>query len=389
MRAHQSSTWCPASSVLKALSLVCLVGVAPVRAQASDATGCTKVPSVIKVAAAPAWEVRASRINAAGTLSRVHFIDERNGWAAGERALYRTADGGESWRQAAVKVPAGFRVARILFVNPSFGWVVLEKFSYGFKDRRLWLVSTGDGGQSWRPRLKLQGAFDGGLSFAADGAGWLAVNRFRPPASFGPQVFRTTDGGASWADASGDLLKAAPANEAGFSVMLSGVAAASSSRATLGATGGETFTTDDGGRGWRGTAFPCRSSGHVRSLRMGMKGSGRLWMEEGADSLEGYRADVFEQQGGGDWVKYSLPNFAIADAFYVTENEAFAAGSLIDPGTQRREAAVLHSVDGGRSWTLVHRDARAKRFHSLAALSHRAVWAAGEAGLVIRLTAPE
>jgi hypothetical protein len=355
MRADQPFTRSPAGGLLCVLSLVFILGGAPASARVLEAARCSNVISDIDGAAASGWKAESAVLGDGVTLTHLHFVDERSGWAASERAVYRTSDGGRTWSAATLKVPTGFEVRQILFVNPSLGWVALVNFNGGFKGRQFWLMSTADGGETWRAQLKLKGAFSGGLSFVDGRTGWLVVNRFHPPVQFAPQVFRTEDGGKKWADVSGDLLQKLPANKQGVRPMMSDVAALSGSAARVGTTGGEVLSTSGGGRHWLVSEFPCTElTTPLLALSMGMRESGRLWMEHGADSLEGYWAEIFDQRDESSWIKYRLPSFALTAAVYASDSQVFAAGALIryEPRFGKRPCFTHPTVgDAGRSST--------------------------------------
>jgi photosystem II stability/assembly factor-like uncharacterized protein len=115
----------------------------------------------------------------------IQFIDGLTGWIGGENgSLYRTNDGGRTWREVAIE-GAG-RIVVINFTDWNSGWVLVERVgSADLTGRRL--LMTRNGGRSWRlqplPGSERLVRIDGRRGWALGRGGWL---------------WRTVDGGESW-----------------------------------------------------------------------------------------------------------------------------------------------------------------------------------------------
>jgi photosystem II stability/assembly factor-like uncharacterized protein len=137
----------------------------------------------------------ASRSDAPHVAARVlHFTDGRNGWLGGPHgALYRTRDGGVSWARVAVPVPASADGGPpYLFggtwTDEAHAWLVGEHGT---------VLSTADGGESWsRVETGAGDTFFTAIAFAGRD-GWIAG--FLPDGAARSVVYRTRDGGATWA----------------------------------------------------------------------------------------------------------------------------------------------------------------------------------------------
>jgi photosystem II stability/assembly factor-like uncharacterized protein len=106
----------------------------------------------------------------------VDAVDAVHAWAAGDRALYATVDGGKKW--VGVGSPDDGTVLRqVHFIDEHFGWGV----------GRGKLYRSGDGGHTWGELSPPCGAE--AVCFTAQDDGWVAV---------GNRIARSTTGGDSW-----------------------------------------------------------------------------------------------------------------------------------------------------------------------------------------------
>src|SRR5262249_61017807 len=102
------------------------------------------------------------------SLYAVHFMDDDHGWIVGQDGLILiTADGGKSWTKqesnATFEESDGTAKRAYLFNIDA----VDAKHAWAVGDRSM-LVSTSDGGQTWRSRkVPMEADLSGGQSLAA------------------------------------------------------------------------------------------------------------------------------------------------------------------------------------------------------------------------------
>ena len=146
----------------------------------------------------------------------VAFGDARTGWAASirpvhvdaqgdpdnwEATMWRTTDGGQTWRQQTL--PAGASILHDLdFVSAQMGWAVGARYigddRYGRPEHRAAAWHTSDGGQTWQaqytPDLEVTLTT---VDFIDAQRGWAAGFPTRSSVE-GGFVFHTADGGRNW-----------------------------------------------------------------------------------------------------------------------------------------------------------------------------------------------
>jgi photosystem II stability/assembly factor-like uncharacterized protein len=332
--------------------------------------GTTSPPTTAPEAAPARFPAAPAMVgDAEGTVLAAQLVTRDSGWALTTARLAWTADGARTWRTITPgKVPAG-RVRGAFFLDPRTGWVVASARRRETGSRvQLAVYRTGDAGASWGwsslGELDLggdnaAGGYEGGFgvlalpSFVDRRHGWVAVQTSSDTYSAHTFLFRTTDGGASWA-----RLPAPPAaprlafssRTSGWSVVQGGA----------GRPAG-LYRTDDAGRSWRGvalapppslrgTSVQLREPPTFKSQRDGFLPVEFVREEGGRPRI--LAAGFFvTADGGATWTPRYVP-LAEADEAYGLLPQAAADRrtllALVGHGARK----VLTSRDGGGRWSV-------------------------------------
>ncbi len=301
-------------------------------------------------------------------------------WAAGKGGVFtRTVDGGASWRADTVPGATGLFFIGVAAVDADTAWLAGTSFADSIPDARLY--RTVDGGRTWQLQWR---STRPGIFLDA-----VRCWNTRHAVAFGDaldgrmMVLTTADGGASWLAPA--VLPAALPGEAGFAA--SGTALAltggAGTRAWVGTGGGaraRVYRTEDGGRSWAVAATPLpagRTAGifgvAFRDSRHGIAVGG-----EYTHPRAGGRANVLASSDGGR----SWRVLGEARPAGVRYGVAWVPGAATPTAVAVGPSGSGYSVDGGRSWMPVDTVA----YNTVAFAAPDAGWAAGPAGRIAHWT---
>lgn len=364
------------------------------RAATSDPFSQQRVPtieSIIRDDDSLLWKSSERLLPNQESLTSIQFFDQKNGWiATHEGSIYRTTDGGNSWQRIKPPIPKEAYISSFFFTNISDGWIACGMKSSDVLEPRgnkVWLFRTKDSGRTWSLQYQNEAVQLLRVRFANEQEGWAVGTQFvmRDTLQTVPFLIRTIDEGAHWINLSGNLSITRPGS--GFT----DVYADSSSDATLLAWNGDIFRTVNGGQDWQQVAALHNEPEQTYMGRLvKLASSSAMLAAGGADSLEGFWGVLTRREPDGGFKQYRT-NCYISDLVAISETTLLIAGHIILPAsrftTAQRQGVILHSSDGGQTWSTVYRGA-VSSINSLAVSDSSTVWAVGERGLVLNLDIP-
>jgi photosystem II stability/assembly factor-like uncharacterized protein len=235
-----------------------------------------------------------------------HLVDSEQGWLLISNQLYWTSDRGSTWTRITPSLASSASTASVFFLDRQVGWVVLV--AEGAVDPVFYLAATRDGGATWSTQ-SLAFFSPGDIDAYADTVyqdwldaqtGWIVVKRASGTNFSLGTLFRTTDGGRTWARVSVPIGE--PVTFA--STQVGWVAG--------GAAGDELYRTLDGGLSWQ-------------SFSVGQSGSGLQTVYMQPDFIDAYsgflpvmvtdgnyaRVDFYQTNNGG--TTWGLTSSSILD----------------------------------------------------------------------------
>jgi len=190
------------------------------------------------------WQTRLSRSRSqTGNSPVVRFFDAKRGFvAAGDGQLYRTADGGATWKILALPETTNSYLG---FSDARRGWLMTPMSRPA--GQPVHLYATEDAGESWKklPDPPVESAL---FAFRRTSEAWVASRE-----SQSPRVYRSVDGGLSWQPRDIPVEKAISGTGpwTTFVVLLPGDGLVASASCYCPVVAEGNFTSFDGGATWQ------------------------------------------------------------------------------------------------------------------------------------------
>jgi photosystem II stability/assembly factor-like uncharacterized protein len=267
------------------------------------------------------WFNQISGVN--NPLFDVCFVDENNGWIAGNTGLImNTSDGGLNWNVQTA--PPNNTYYSIFFVDDQNGWAS----GYGGK-----LIRTTDGGTNWIDGTAGTYRYRYDLYFINADSGWVVGGDEGVYPSFIPhrEIYFTSDGGANWTSqyaVSGER----PLMGVHFVDSYNGFAVGES---------GVVMRTYDSGNNW--TEDTTITSYHLKDVFFINPDKG--WITGLYLGLPHVPAIFSTNDGGDNWhIQTFGVDETISSIYFADEMNGWAVGGTAS------DCIIMHTSDGGISW---------------------------------------
>jgi len=308
------------------------------------------------------------------------MIDATTGWALAGKAVLRTTDGGNHWKDV---TPAGHLLApgsAAEFFTASMAWITIPQAD----QTTTQLFHTNDGGQSWK-QSTIQTGFVRQMTFIDAQHGWLLLgkeNAAGVPAE-AVSVFQTTDGGNNWQSVSVALFSdATPPGHLPYGGQKSGIFFLNTSTGWVTGTVlvpalALLYVTHDGGKTWYQQSL-LRPSGLPPAQLLiqpptFFSATDGLLPVRFADLLtsRGIATVIYVTHDGGMTWRSTMPVSAALSASHFLDMQH---GWLTD-GTN-----LFFTSDGGQHWTKLTPSANFKQVTQLDFVSQSTGWAISNQG---------
>lgn len=245
------------------------------------------------------------KISRVGLFQDLAFVNAQIGWAVGnDGTILSTADGGQTWRPQVSGVEED--LDGVFFLNAQQGWVVGEE--------RGVILATADGGQTWQPQVSRVEEDLYGVWFVSDRQGWVVGDN--------GTLLTTSNGGQTWSR-----------QNAGVEVALRKVVFVNPQRGWVVGNGGTILSTTNGGQAWS-----RQTSGVTTSLRdLAVVGDRQGWVVGSGGTI------LTTTNGGETWIAQSSGlEEDLRGVAFVNSQRGWVVGG---------DGTILTTVNSGRTWT--------------------------------------
>jgi photosystem II stability/assembly factor-like uncharacterized protein len=268
------------------------------------------------------WFNQNSGVN--NPLFDVHFVDENNGWIAGNTGLImHTSDGGVNWDVQTA--PPNNTYYSIFFTDNQNGW------AGGYAGK---LIRTTDGGANWIDGTAGTNRYRYDLYFLNADSGWVVGGDNGVFPTFTPhrEIYFTSNGGGTWTSqyAASDE---SPLMAVHFADSFNGFAVGES---------GAVMRTTDGGNNWN--LDTTITTYHLRDVFFVNQDKG--WIIGHYLGIPHVPAIFSTDDGGNNWNTQTFGvDESLSSIYFADEMNGWAVGGTASG------CIILHTNDGGVNWT--------------------------------------
>ncbi len=336
------------------------------------------------------WKIVRKSTSTDKNLRTIYFVDSMTGWAAGDAgAVYRTTDGGKTWKP--LLTAAAANITQIQFVDWNHGWMLGEITRRDTDEPETIVLRTTNGGRSWDKK-----ALPNILSiFFTDAQHGWAVGK-------NATILRTEDGGLEW-KAYADLEKVIglPVESSNYNFGFRDIYFLNPQQGWLIGNFygrakshiGGVFVTSDGGVSWKRVPLTVQTQHSSGRFTPGVFHSVHF-SDQTTGSVTGEMMDgegrfffaLHTRDGGKNWEQHRTPSRAAHSTQFLTPGVGWTAAAAPREGGADAvvyDTTLMRTDNGGASWQYDF-VARGNRIRGVYFLSPYKGWAVGDRGMILR-----
>jgi len=338
-------------------------------------------------------ELSETKISIKERITNSQFLDSVNGWVGGYKHLYKTNDSGKTWKDLSIDVQPNSYISSFFFTNQEQGWVVLvtkedvDRYGLGCFSR---IITTNDGGQHWTEKAIYNDEVEiTQIKFTNSNVGWAIGNKRIARKNVYAELFAisTDDGGNTWNNLSSNINNVnrneyGIANDSCRDIYLS-------SQIFLLTQGRKVIISSDRGKTWKAQIDIPTEEMWATFHKIGADNIGNLKIIGMSENSFGVLAI---EKTSNTWSNYKLNNIPFFDALFLSNEEIIASGSEIsisETNVLSKVGIILHSVDGGITWSVIYRSKLSQVFVSLTKVDHNQFYAVGDSGTFLQFSLPD
>jgi photosystem II stability/assembly factor-like uncharacterized protein len=301
-------------------------------------------PTYEEAVLAAQWQVLAAGPKVPqGKQDDIYFVNAQRGFVAsgGNSSVYRTTDGGNTWKSVFSKQTSYFRA--VLFLDDNHGFVgnLGAGLSGDVSDTNV-LYETKDGGDSWNPVTQITGDSPKGICnlVAIDSTHVAAIGRTNGPA----HLMMSSDAGATW-QATSLAEHFSMAIDAHFSSSTTGVLVGMGAGAPSAC---KIIRTEDGGKSFKTVFTASANNSLCWKVQFPTKDVGYVAIQQTASGPPAFAKTT---DGGATWKELPLPPYPGSPT---RGYAALAVGFITDKigwvAAEGKTSPVYRTSDGGETW---------------------------------------
>lgn len=309
------------------------------------------------------WQpITPAGVNAA-EIDTAFFLNLGVGWIVSqpppgsEIEFYRTKNTGTSWqRLSVIPVQAGVaRATHLVFVDEQHGWLVVDQGSHGGSSSAI-LFRSVDGGMTWRQSV---------MPHSAPVVFMTALDGFSAGGPTARGTFVTHDGGQSWSPLPKPSVPSAYATS-WFDLPLFRTATDGVLPATFGYASGSplaigAYTTTDGGRSWSygGSVATQSDNRYVFPLGVADPDDWIALVPQTASGSPPGRAIMVTHDRGRSWTRLNATVLPVGVEALSFSSPQFGWALVSESGCQSYKsecltnAGLVSTRDGGVTWSQI------------------------------------
>ncbi len=335
------------------------------------------------------WRMARRAAETDKNLRALHFVDSMTGWAAGDAgAIYRTTDGGRSWKPLLSGVSANINF--VYFLDWNHGWMIGDSTSKDDEGETV-LVSTINGGRTWMTQ-KIPNLLS--VHFTDLQNGW-AVGR-------NATLLHTTNGGVDWKPAEEvQAVVGLPVESSNYNFGFRDVYFLDPDHGWLignfygraQSNIGGLFVTSDAGKTWKRLPLTLETKyvsgrftpGTINSVRFTDENTGTVTGEM-KDGENRFFFALHTRDGGKTWQQYRTSVRSTLSTQFLDPTNGWMAAFAPREGSAEAvvyDTSLMRTDNGGLSWQTDF-TAKGSRIRNLFFLSPQKGWAVGDRGMILR-----
>jgi photosystem II stability/assembly factor-like uncharacterized protein len=313
------------------------------------------------------WKISKLNSRRSENPEKYFFITKKIFWSFGEN-IYKTSDGGETWKYVDIDKPSNTLISKIYFADENKGWAIIQQREEDYSEfgkNHFWLLVTNDGGESWKEQLDSSATIISNIGFSDTNVGWIVGNKYLMTGIVKSSLYViiTKDGGKSWKDVSIDLNQIANDIKQTGNRSINAIVV-KNEKISLLMEDYWLFQSDNLGDSWKlvDNLPDDNPVDPIKIKRMGINQDGAIWFVGGSYHYTPLSGIIRESKG--NWEKYTLENTYFSDGIFLSNDQVIACG-LKREKKQLSSAVILFSTDRGKSWSPIFQDEKIEYFEFL------------------------